>query len=624
MFLSVPTLMAAESMPDTPQISEVMVVTGTRTAHESWESPIPTTSISIENARKQGKQNLADVLAEQPGVEVIPAIRGQSIRLQGFDSKYVLILINGQRVTGKVGESFDLESISVEQIERVEIVRGAVSSLYGSDGIGGVVNVILRRPRSNSQDLRLRWGTDDETALGGQASFVGNQADTTLSFNLSQLEPWRRSSSPATQFSGTRGGEVSLQNNWNVTEGFSLKTRLGYQNHLIEGTDVSAAGAIWDRESKTRRSTLQISPEQSFDNGSLLKLDAQAQVYEDDYQTVARLQKTERTRELTSENLQEYTLSYQHELGSTQFLTWGLTHINEYLESDRLKSDHVERQRNSFFVQDEWSPSSSLTLVPGFRLDDDSQFGEHATGKLALRYALSEHTVLRPSFGEGYRAPAFKELYLRFENLSVGYDVIGNPDLKPEKSRSFQFAVDHRLSAGQSLSLNLFHNTISAVILATPLEQEGEGIMHYSYKNIAVARTRGADLSWRLSLGRLDAMLTWQHLETLDESSHRPLEGRSRNTLAFQISSLRFSEAWRLHLSSRWLGPQYYSTGENPQKTKSAFLASAGMLYDLNKSWTSGLTIENLSNSWEDRILQVRPRSYILTLNWNHQNERKE
>jgi outer membrane receptor for ferrienterochelin and colicins len=601
-----------------------MVVTGTRTAHESWESPIPTTSLSIEDARKQGKQNLADVLAEQPGVEVVPGIRGQSIRLQGLDSKYVLILIDGQRVTGKVGESFDLESISVEQIERVEIVRGAVSSLYGSDGIGGVVNVILRRPRSNRQDLRLRWGTDAETSLGGQTTFVGDESDTTFSLNLVQLKPWRRSSSPATQFSGTRGGDVTLQNHWNVTEDFSLKTRVGHQNHLIEGTEVSAAGAIWDRESKASRSTLQISSEQRFDNGSILKLEAQAQIYEDDYQTLARLQKTERTREFTREKLQEYTLSYQHELGSTQFLTWGLTHINEFLESDRLQSDLVERLRNSFFVQDEWSPSSTLTVVPGFRLDDDSQFGEHASGKLALRFALSETTVLRPSYGEGYRAPAFKELYLRFENLSVGYDVVGNSDLKPETSKSFQFVVDHRMNTEQSFSLNLFHNTISNLILASQFAQEAEGIMHYSYQNIAVARTSGADISWRWNHALLDAMLTWQYLEARDDSSHRPLEGRSQDTVALQISKLRMNEKWHLHMNARWQGPQYYYAGDKSHKTKSASIVNAGVLYDWSKSWSSGITVENLTNSWEDRILQVRPRSYVLTLNWNHQNGRKE
>ncbi len=604
--------------------AEAMVVTGTRSTHDSWDTAIPTDSISIEDARKRGKQNLADVLAELPGVEVVPAIRGQTVRLQGFDSKYVLVLIDGQRVSGKVGETFDLESISVEQMERVEIVRGAASSLYGSDGIGGVVNVILRRPRTNRQDLRLRWGTDAEKAIGGQASFVGKDTDSTLSLNLSQQDPWRRSQSPATSFSGTEIAEIAWLHHAKLPAEWSFKTRLGYQSTRIDGTDVSGAGAIWDRENRIQRSTVQVGPEKRFENGSILKLDMQLQNYKDDYRTVARLQKSEKTQEKTHENIQEHTLSYQHEVGLAHLLTWGATHITETLESDRLQSDSVARKRNSFFAQDEWSPLSDLTLVPGFRLDDDSQFGDKTSGKLALRYAWNENTIIRPSYGEGYRAPAFKELYLRFENLAVGYDVIGNSELKPETSRSYQLALDHRLSLEKTLTAHVFRNDLDDMILATALKGEGQGVMHYTYKNIARARTQGVDLTFRWAGASADTTVRYQYLEARDRTVDQPLEGRSRDTLAAQINRLDVLDDLRLQASARWMGPQFYTVNEETQKTKAALVVNAGILYDWTANWSGSLGIDNLTNSWEDRILQIRPRSYIVTLNWNHQNERKD
>ncbi len=614
----------AEPKGSGPNPAETMVVTGTRSAHDSWDAAIPTDSISIEEARKRGKQNLADILAELPGVEVVPAIRGQTVRLQGFDSKYVLVLIDGQRVSGKVGETFDLESISVEQMERVEIVRGAASSLYGSDGIGGVVNVILRRPRTNSQDLRLRWGTDAEKAIGGQASFVGTETDSTLSLNLSQQDPWRRSRSPATQFSGTEIAEIAWLHHRKLPAEWSLKTRLGFQSTRIEGTDVSGAGAIWDRENRIQRSTLQIGPEKRFENGSTLKLDMQLQNYSDDYRTVARLQKSEKTQEKTQENIQEHTLSYQHEAGLAHLLTWGATHITETLESDRLQSDSVVRKRNSFFAQDEWSPRSDLTLVPGFRVDDDSQFGEKTSGKLALRYAWSESTIIRPSYGEGYRAPAFKELYLRFENLAVGYDVIGNSELRPETSKSYQLAWDHRLSSEETLTAHVFRNDLEDMILATALNDEGQGVMHYTYKNVASARTQGLDLSYRWAGPAADATIRYQFLEARDRTTEQALEGRSRDTVAAQINRWEVLDDLRLQGSARWMGPQYYTINEESQKTKAALVVNAGILYDWTANWSGSFSIENLTNSWEDRILQMRPRSYIVTLNWNHQNERTD
>lgn len=595
---------------------ETMVVTGTRSEHRSWDSPIPTEAVSLEEARQHGKQTLADVLADEPGLEIVPALRGQSIRLQGFDSKYVLILIDGQRVTGEVGESFDLTSLSVDQVERVEIVRGAASSLYGSDGIGGVVNVILRRPRTNRQDLRLRWGTDRGKTLGGQASFVKPGSDQTLTFTLTEQDPWHRTPGPATQFSGTKQGDLSFQNNWSPSESWSLKTSLGFQTLTIEGTDVSPVGAIWDRENRTQKTRFTLSPEKRFDHGSILKLDSQYQEYSDVYQTVARLQTTERSREDTREKLQEHTLTYQHETGSDHLFTWGLTHIHETLQSDRLESAEAQRKRNAFFVQDEWALRSDLTLVPGLRADDDSQFGEHLSGKLAARYALSEDSILRSSYGEGYRAPAFKELYLRFENISAGYDVLGNPELKPEVSRSFQLAVDHRFQREASLSVNLFRSDIKHLIEATLLDASGEGIQHYSYQNVASARNQGMDLAFRWQGPRFDSTLSYQYLDARDRTRDRPLEGRSRDTLAAKIQRFALHDDWQLQGGIRWIGPQ------PPDKSRSALYAHASVLYTWDPSWSGALTLENLTNSWEDRLLQVRPRSFILTLNWNHEKER--
>jgi outer membrane receptor for ferrienterochelin and colicins len=596
--------------------AETKVVTGTRSEHRSWDSPIPTESVVLDDARQRGKQTLADALADEPGLEIVPALRGQSIRLQGLDSKYVLILIDGQRVTGEVGESFDLTSLSLDQVERVEIVRGAASSLYGSDGIGGVVNVILRRPRTNRQDLRLRWGTDRGKTLGGQASFVRPGSDHTITLTLAEQDPWHRTAGPATQFSGTRQGDLSWQNNWSPADDWSLKTSLGFQAQTIEGTDVSPVGAIWDRENRIQKRRFALSPEKRFDQGSVLKLDSQYQDYHDVYQTVARFQTSERTREETLETLQEHTLTLQHEAGSDHLFTWGLTHIKESLHSDRLESDTVQRKRNAFFVQDEWSLGSDLTLVPGLRADDDSQFGEHLSGKLAARYALSEDTILRSSYGEGYRAPAFKELYLRFENISVGYDVLGNPDLKPEVSRSLQLALDHRIKPASSVSVNVFRSDLTDLIEATRLEASGEGIQHYGYQNVASARNQGVDLTWRWQGSRVDTTISYQYLDARDRTRDRALDGRSRDTVAAKLQRFALHDHWQLHGGIRWIGPQ------PPDKSRSALYAHAGVFYSRDSSWSSSLTLENLTNSWEDRLLQVRPRSLILTLNWNHEKER--
>lgn len=610
-----------------PRQMETMVVTGTRTGHDSWDSPVPTDSISIEEAKARGKQNLGDLLSEQPGVDIVPGIRGRNIRLQGFDSKYVLILIDGQRMTGKMGETFDLNSISLEQVERVEVIRGAGSSLYGSDAIAGVVNVILKRPLKDSQEAQVRYGTDKQIAAGASASFVGKSSDQTITISGAKLEPWRRTSSPASTLSGTQDSEITWKHTWNLSQGFKLGTRLGYQSNLIEGTDVSTAGAVWDRKNLISRQTLHLSPEWRLENGSIFKLDSQYQIYEDVYKTELRLRTSVNTKQVNEEKLQEHTLTYQHELGYQHYLTWGAAYIDEYLESDRLKTDHVQRERLSLFAQDEWSSEAirGLSIVPGIRYDDDSQFGDHTSGKLALRYELSPRTIIRPSYGEGYRAPAFKELYLLFENVAVGYVVEGYEDLQPESSKSYQMAIDHRLSDEQSLSGNIYQNEIRDLIYAVLLPDQNDGRLHYSYRNVARVRNRGADVTYKWAASSLDLTLSYQFLEARDLESDSPLEGRAKHTVAWQLNRWKLTDKIALHFTTRWTGPQtiYNAEGE-PTLSRATHWETAGALYELNKSWSSGMTIENLSNGWEDRILQVRPRSYIISLNWNHQNDGKE
>ena len=149
---------------------ETVVVTGSRTEHLLAEAPVATQVITREDIEDSGAQNAADLIEEQPGISIERSYRGSGVQLQGLDAKYVLVLVDGARIPGRIGGAIDLERISVENIERIEIVKGPSSALYGSDSLGGVVNIITRSSQKPLlAETHLTYGSFNALDLSGQA-----------------------------------------------------------------------------------------------------------------------------------------------------------------------------------------------------------------------------------------------------------------------------------------------------------------------------------------------------------------------------------------------------------------------------------------------------------------------
>ena len=147
-FASIPTPFAFQTSAPDPIDLETLVVTGSRTEHSVDESPVSVEVISREDIEQTGGRNVADVLDGQIGVNVQHSFQGSTVQLQGLDSKYILVLVDGERIGGRISGAIDLSRLYIENIERIEIVKGASCALYGSDAIGGVINIITRNYES--------------------------------------------------------------------------------------------------------------------------------------------------------------------------------------------------------------------------------------------------------------------------------------------------------------------------------------------------------------------------------------------------------------------------------------------------------------------------------------------
>ena len=145
---------------------EVIVISDSRRERPRTETTVATEVVTRDQIEESGARNVAELLADHPGLDVVRSLRGSAVRMQGLDPTYVLVLVDGERTLGRVGGALDLESFAVDQIERIEIVKGPSSALFGADALAGVINIITRdAERPVDGELRLTYGSLDSLAV---------------------------------------------------------------------------------------------------------------------------------------------------------------------------------------------------------------------------------------------------------------------------------------------------------------------------------------------------------------------------------------------------------------------------------------------------------------------------
>lgn len=597
---------------------EGAVITGTRTERSASESTVQTEVITRADIEASGAENLAGVLEEHRGLDVQrSAAFGSSLRVQGLDAQYALILVDGQRVAGRVNGAIDLTRFLSESIDRIEIVRGPSSALYGSDALGAVINVIPRRARRAWEgELRARYGSFNSVDASARGAMVRGPWSITAVAGYHRRDAFDLDPSDAAttggafdSLQGAARAEYAPDAQWRIAAGAE------YFFRDQRAVDSGAGGAVLDRYNRTETISAPLTLSYRWGAGlrSRLRSSLWLTYYRDQFLRDQRggdaLDQSQDNRNIIAQAEAQLDVA----VGPDRTITVGLDGMFEWQRSDRLMNGSTERARLALYYQDELTllRAPRLSLVPGVRLDIDSQFGLAPTPKLQARLDPHRSLSLRLSYGWGFRAPSFQELSLLFENSSAGYVVAGNPALRPERSRSLDVGVEYKPHWRVALSANFFRNDLEDLISAESVTSSGSGESQlFRYENIARAWTMGVESSVRV---RAAAWLTLDASYTLtlteDQSLMRPLEGRAahRATLA---ASFRHSDTG-LEASSRvaLVGPRpfYPATGtiEMP-----AYLS-----IDARAAWTIRRLVQlfvgadNLANAGDARFLPIQPRT---------------
>lgn len=550
---------AAAPQPKSAEAEEAeaieVVVTGTRTRSRLAAAPVATEVIDREAIERSGAENVAEVLEEHPGIQVERSFRGAGVRMQGLDSAYVLVLIDGERVPGRLDGTVDLSRFNTENVERIEIVKGASSALYGSDALGGVINIITRRCRKHGYqgEAHGSYGGFNTLDLSGRAGSCDRVWNTRFSGGFHRRDAFDLDESTLAT-TGSELSEVNVDNrtSYRPNDWLELVGKVGYARRDQSAIDESGGGAVFDRDNRTETFSASLGPSVALNDASSVSLLAHYALFRDQFSQDQRGSSALDQYQETREQLFEAIAQYDADVGDHRLVA-GVDALHQHLASARLGAGEGRRSRVALFAQDEWRIAGEprLVVVPGARLDVDSQFGVHPTPKIALRFDPHSTVVLRASYGRGYRAPSFQELLLLFENPSVGYVVQGNPELEPETSHNFNVGAEYRPGRALWLSVNLYRNDIQSLIAAESIDDGGAGgPQRFSYANIDSAYTQGVE--GLVQVRPIDALtfeLGYTLLDSRDVARDRPLEGRA--THSGTLGARYAIEAINLELSVR-------------------------------------------------------------------------
>lgn len=562
-----------------------VVVTGTRTERFVDDAPVRTQVYGRTEIERSGAENLAEVLEETPGVQVSRGIGGVGISMQGLDPTYSVVLVDGQRTAGRVGGTIDLSRFPAEQIEQVEIVRGPSSVLYGADALAGTINVITRRPRKpHEAEVHAAYGSFDTLDLTGRVGLRREHYAGSITSGWHRTDGWDADPSDLTT-TGPRSEQfnIATTHDFGGWGPFSLSVDGSYLRRDSAFVDAQGTGAVFDRKNRTETVHVALTP-QFESEPSRFRVTASYDLFRDQFLQEQRGSDALDQSQETYDHVGQVTMQYDHRLGE-HVVSAGVDTQVELLTTDRIDPSTVDRMRYAVYVQDEWTPTLSpkIVVLPGVRVDYDTFFGIYPTPRLAMMVQPGPRWTFRTSYGRGYRAPTFREMFLLFSNPSVGYRVVGNPDLRPETSWSASFSAEFRPWQWALLAANVFDNRLQDTIAFDTTEPDAEGgTTLFAYSNIGEATTRGVEAQAAVTIVHhltLEGSYTFVH--TRDHEQDRPLPGRPRHAGTAGLSYSRPAWGTSIRLRSAIFGERVFYADMDGDEVEEAQTSPAFATLDL-------------------------------------------
>ena len=558
-------LSSAEGRDDTPETDgavalEPIVVTATRTPQYLNDTPVITNLITRAEIEATGAENIGEVLEHTAGIIIHRDGHGDGVQLQGLDSEYVLILVDGEPQVGRIAGKLDMARLAVENVERIEIVKGATASLFGSAALGGVINIITRKATTPfSVQASQNFEQNSTFDSRGTLELQRDKLNTLLTLSHNRRSPIDLDTSDlTTTIDGYANVTGSARTEYQLTSATNLILSGQYFTQNQEG--ISESGPItFDRLGDIENFSGGLRVEHEFGKNtqrtptSLLTGKLYATRYDDESTVIDRETAAVSSQNLTIQDLVKGEVQFNTTIWEKHQLTLGGDVVFENLESQRITGGERDIFTNSLFAQNQFRPISAFILVIGGRLDNHSEFGTHFSPKLSAMYRMTDDLRLRFSYGQGFRAPDFKNLYLDFTNVTAGYQVLGNPSLQPESSHNWNLGLEYEIFDGLLGRIHAYRNDLSNLIEAERVGTSVAGGSKFEYQNISRAYTEGVDVEAVIgSMGGFTSAIGYAYLRGADKETGLPLLNRSTHSGTLKLAYLHPNSGVQVDLRGRY------------------------------------------------------------------------
>lgn len=556
-----------------------VVVTATRTQEEVKAVPQTVEVITKEDIEQLGATDVYSALRLAANVDVTSAgMAGHNVMIRGMSTNHTLILIDGKRFAGEDTSAtqnvYALGRLSLSNIERIEIVRGSASAQYGSDALGGVINIITKKSKEPS--VMVGFSTGSESINNYYHIDFGKQGNFSSTFDM-RFSDVRKNMQAGDEGSNYYGPiqDFNFAGAWDLGKDKEIDLTLGYYNEHTKAdyTDkYTSTGVLQTSKDKKewydyRRYDYSLGYSGKTDNSDYMirtfysRLDKENNLYNyrnnfpGSMENILGSMYPKYDWDKSTYTLWGIEGKNTVQLSDNHLLTFGGEYRQNKVEGTRLSDggDNVhqvsqsgngimsnkyysDKEINTWagYIQDEWQVNDKLLVIPSVRYDHDSSFGGEVTPKIGATYFISDNSRIKANWGKGFKAPTISELYMAMHRAMGGQtvNVYGNPDLKPEKSTSWDISFEAEKDNNFG-KLTYFNNDVKNLITT---KQIGSSYYDQSYVNVDEAEIDGVEMEIGRNLDdkwTIKATSNW--LDATDKVSGDRLDNRARNMTTLQL-----------------------------------------------------------------------------------------
>lgn len=533
-----------------------VTVTGTRTEKTVAETPVMTRIVPSEVLQRNDFESMIDVLEYNiPGLRFNTDPRGNNIQVQGLENSYILILVDGERLSTTPGGPIDFDRLTTANIKKIEVLKGAASALYGSSAMGMVINIITDIPKRPLEGwAKVRYGKYNDLQLdaGVGMKYKGFYAQTL--FNRTSSDGYDLT--PETPESFTE----------NPSHHMTIEEKLGWNNQYSR---ITVKGSLywgevenpWESTAPTHyrslTKTLQVNAEHAFNDRYKLY-----GTYAGDFYTRKTVYDFLYLPDSTNAWSHEQTVRLVDEFKPWDNLVivkgfeWNGTKNYNKMQYGKEKTIRDMDDAN-LFAQADWMITDRLEVIGGFRYTHNSEFGSAFTPKINLMYSPGNFKI-RAGYSRRFKTPGLTELYSDFNMGSVSHN-IGNPDLKAEHSDYFSVSGEYTWQGRLMLTAELYQNTVDNKINSYNVDIEdpkpGELGTELRYENVKGVRIRGAEATATYyPVSALLLRTSYAFCDALNKETGLQLSGNSKHAMNWSASlhGKLLKHEGAVTLSGRW------------------------------------------------------------------------